>query len=187
MRLKIKRIISLFLFLCILLCSIQKVVEILEDKSRDEIFDTYFEVCDDIDVQFVGASRVTHQIYPLNLWDDYGITSYNTAVNGSRPQCWYWIMRETLKYHIPKLLVVDVSLLSFNMQIEFEGTANQIFDAFPLDYTKIREAFDFEEKNPYVDFDPWNIIFNINKYHDRWTNLSESDFKSINDKTFNAF
>ena len=183
----LKKIISSVLFLSILFCSIQYVSNILEDKSSNTIYDTYLEICDDIDIEFLGASRVIWQIYPLNLWDDYGITSYNTAVSGSRPQCWYWILRETLKYHKPKLLVIDVSLLSRNEQANSEGMINQVFDAFPLDLTKIQGAFDFKAENVQDhDYDPLNIVFNIQKYHDRWTSLTESDFKTIENYQFNT-
>lgn len=187
MKLKVKRVISSVTFLCILFCSVQRVSYILKDKSSDTIYDTYLEICDDIDVEFLGASRVIWQIYPLNLWDDYGIASYNTAVSGSRPQCWYWIMRETLKYHKPKLLVIDVSLLSKNEQGNNEAMVNQVFDAFPLDYTKIQGALDFKAEN-IMDhiYNPYNIIFNIRKYHNRWTYLSETDFKQIENKMFNT-
>ena len=65
------------------------------------------------DVLFVGDCEVYESFTPPTLWEQYGITSY---IRGSAQQLtWqsYYLLEETLKYEMPKVVAFNVLALKY--------------------------------------------------------------------------
>ena len=83
----IKRIVSCVLFVAILLGLLQVSSLIFQPKSNDKAAGIHYprangifsEPKDSIDTVFIGDSEVYHSFIPLNIWRDYGITSYDVS------------------------------------------------------------------------------------------------------------
>lgn len=126
------------------------------------------------DVLFVGNSHMAHGVFPMELWNDYGMTSYNLAGFGSPLSSTYWILRNALDESNPRLVVVDC------YSVEQEGKEMKLplqhaqIDHLPLTLNKIRMINDVVEEPA----DRLEFIWPFAVYHDRWWDLDQGDFET---------
>lgn len=129
------------------------------------------------DVLFLGNSHMANAVYPMELWHDQGIVSYNLAGFGLPIPSSYWIMKIALEDASPGLVVIDCNKLSFTEKTGSAGMLHGQTDAMPLSVNKIRMICDIVEDPK----DRMEFIWNFAAYHDRWWDLDRADFeKSIN-------
>jgi hypothetical protein len=83
----------------------------------------FVETADEYDVLFFGTSHMTMSVYPMELWKDYGITSYNLGGNGHPLAISYWILMNALDYANPQLAVIDCYTLQWDAKVPNEGGA----------------------------------------------------------------
>ena len=50
---------------------------LVERKSAYQKNGDFMEQSEDLDVLFLGTSHVINGVFPMELWKEYGITSYN--------------------------------------------------------------------------------------------------------------
>lgn len=164
--------------LCLLVCS-SKILERKESLYKQGLF---FDQKENIDVIFLGNSHIRGSVYPMEMWNDHGITSYNIASGWSTQVIDYWILKNALDYANPKLVVIDSTIRTYNEDKVYDTSAVHIqMDVFPLSINKIKMMNDL--------FDNWGdripFLYNFYLYHNRWNELLEEDFKdrgSIIDK-----
>ena len=108
---KIKRItigiVKLISFLIILFVCFNAINNITKRKPLYKKMADFFKQEEDFDVLFFGSSHVKDGIFPMELWNSYGIISYNMAKAGEVLPVSYYNIRLALKYHKPKLIVID--------------------------------------------------------------------------------
>lgn len=115
-----RKIISAVCF-CMLLClSVNIVSSILERKDSDFKYEPFKEQKQDFDILFIGTSHVLNGIYPMQLWRDFGMVSYNCGGHGNRMPTTYHMMLNLLEEHEPKLMVIDVAGIEWNEKIRPE-------------------------------------------------------------------
>ena len=86
--------------------------EVLLMKSNEEKFADYYSLENkDHDVLFLGTSHMLNSIIPMELWDHFGLTSYNMAIRNGRIPTDYWILKNALHYSKPKVVVIDIAYL----------------------------------------------------------------------------
>ena len=115
----IKRIVSCVLFVAILLGLLQVSSLIFQPKSNDKASGIHYprangifsEPKDSIDTVFIGDSEVYHSFIPLNIWRDYGITSYDVSSPSQK-------------------LVYSMEFLKKTFENEITYKAEQIFPVF---------------------------------------------------------
>lgn len=183
MRRKIFGIGKVLLFLVLLGVCFTKVTEVLERKTSDVKYTPFFQQEADYDVLFMGSSHVVNGVFPMELWKDYGIVSYNFGGHGNQMGTTYWVMQNALDYTTPKLMVIDV--FGVHEQQKHSVTAEQMheaFDAFPMSRTKyymVQDLFDDETEEVYAS--RWEYFWDFGKYHSRWNDLKTEDFqRSLN-------
>ena len=185
---KIVRALIFSALLCFLLILAGRVLERKSGPSRTVPF---LQEKTDIDVLFFGTSHVMDGIYPLELWKEYGITSYNLAFSQSNMATTYWVLREALLTHKPKVVVVDASRSRMSLKTAQEfGMVQTAFDGFPLSMTKIRAANDLlndDAVNRMLESGKLtkedaearkksSLLLNLLLYHSRWKELTREDF-----------
>jgi len=144
----------------------------------------FFDQTADYDVFFVGSSRPMNGIFPMEMWEDHGIASYNWAQAGHPPPAYYWIMRLALDYKQPKLMVIDCYGMHFDAKTTAVfGLMHISMDSFPLSLTKIRAALDMlddpsmtEEYNEGERRSAFNLLWTFPVFHSRWAQLTPEDF-----------
>ncbi len=168
---KLKRIVCGLVFIAILAGLFNCASYVVELKKSRQKLTRFFDAADQTDVLFFGASHVEYGIYPLELWQDHGMTAYNLGCAGNRLPSIYWVMRNALDYTDPKVVVLDCSRADVNNK-ELLDLALETSDHFPLSKTKIEMAMDLEQD--------WTvragILFPMIKYHSRWNELTQDDF-----------
>ena len=146
--------------------------ELTERKDSKEKFAAFYETEDDIDVLFLGSSHVLNGIFPMELWNEYGIVSYNMAGHGNRMAMNYWVLKNALDYTSPKLVVLDACMLASDEKISSLEQLHISTDHIPYSQTKVDMINDLvEEEERKSDF-----LWKFSTYHHRWNELEEKDF-----------
>ena len=131
-----------------------------------------------VDVLFLGSSHAVTSFLPQELYDRYGITSYNIGCEQQGMVTSYYWLREALRYQSPKAVVLECYFCFPYMVDEPLNTEES--------YT--RKAFDFMKWSPVkaeavkticeIDSkqDVWSYYFPNIRYHTRWTELDKNDY-----------
>lgn len=133
----------------------------------------YAEKDAEYDIFIAGSSHSVMGILPMELWNDYGITSYNLSNAGQRLAVDYWMLKEALENHEPSLIVVDTYTVYSDEKYEdmLINSLHESLDAMPLSKTKIeavRDTFPEEKRDEF--------LFPFAIYHNRWDSISVNSF-----------
>ena len=143
MKKRTKQIIGTFMTLLLTVLLLSVLTSVTERKASREKYRDFFTQKEDFDVLFLGTSHVINAIYPMELWKDYGIVSYNFGGHGSQIATTYWTLKNALDYTNPKLVVMDcLSLSSAKKGNDVFSFFHQAFDSFPLTYNKLSAIWD---------------------------------------------
>lgn len=171
MRNKIKKVLLSIIFIFVLYIVLLKADNIFERKYSYSKYADFYEQKENFDVLFFGTSHMLLGVLPMELWNDYGIVSYNLA-NSSETLCTnYWQLVNALKYTNPKLVVIDLYAL------DAADKANQTYlheftDMLPLSPLKARIVTDLLPKDKWGEY-----LFELSLYHTRWNELSGDDIR----------
>lgn len=132
----------------------------------------YYDNAGSNDIIFIGDCEVYESFSPMRLWEKYGITSY---VRGSANQTiWqsYYILKETLKYETPKVVVFNVLSMKYDKPVKEEYNRLTLDGMkFSLEKMQAVSASMTEEENPV------SYIFPILRFHYRYSELTKEDIK----------
>ena len=187
------------LFLCLLAASLIFAVKLTERKDGILMRTGFFEEAGagSIDVLIMGSSHVINGVLPSKIFEDYGVSSYNLGVRGSRPQMTYWFLKNALDYVRPKVVLIDTYYCTADyhyldvpaeMYDEEESSYVLSFfhdglDPFPLSVNKVmavRDLISDKKKRP-------EYYFDFIKYHSRWSALDAGDFLTLVGDAENPF
>lgn len=180
---------SCIITICLTLFLLGKLTTLMERKSSVSKYQDFYEQDAPFDVLFMGASHVINGIFPLELWHDYGIVSYNFGGHANQMATNYWVMKNALNLEKPKLMVLDCATLEFNIKASDSfDLVHLSLDAFPLSKEKIQTAFDLTDdpgmeeriaegyEGTEVPRTKLELIWDYSLYHSRWTELTQEDF-----------
>lgn len=171
----VKKLVRAVVFLAGLAVMLNWISAVFRYKNSDKRFMPFFEQEADYDVLFFGTSHVIDAVLPLELWDEYGIASYNFGGYGMHLPATCWLIENVLDYTTPKLIMIDCSNLSSEvMSNTTVRQAHNTWDAFPLTRNKLRAFQDLLDPKDLLEF-TWK--FSI--YHDRWEELTWEDFEPV--------
>lgn len=188
LRRKICTVISSIVTVGLIVILLKYSTNLMERKSSDIKFSPFFEEKENYDVLFMGTSHVLNAVFPMELWNDYGIVSYNCGGHGNALATTYWIMENTLEYTAPQLMVIDCYGLSdiTKTSTSYFGYVHSTFDAFPLGTMKLKAIFDLlddevaedivSQKNSTESRTRLELLWNYSIYHTRWNELTKEDF-----------
>ena len=153
MKQRLKNLISSIIVIDMIVFGIVGMSHLTERKDSQNKYASFYNEESNIDVFFLGSSHMLNGVYPMELWKDYGIVSYNMGGHGSRLITSYWMLKNGMDYHTPKLVVLDCYFLSRNGKVSGmelgKSWQHSSFDAIPLSTNKIdaiEDVFD-EEKD----------------------------------------
>lgn len=143
----------------------------------------YFARPKSYDVMFFGNSHMQEAVIPEEIFDEYGIASFNMSHPANLLPTSYWCIQNCFNYAKPKLVVLDGYLSSRPFKISdnnYSYTVHGTFDCFPLSPSKIKAAVDLyndkaiAELQKKGDFDeeesrsPFDMLFKYSTYHSKW-------------------
>ena len=185
MKKTIKNVLSAVAFLVVLAALVAGLSRVLEYKGSREKITPFLERAEQIDVLFFGDSHAYSGIYPMELWENYGIASYNLANYNLTIPVSYWVMRNALLTCTPELVVLDVNQIWEQDKLcASSSDVHTGLDGFPLSRVKLEAIYDlmddplYTDKNGnlYKDLRP-EFIFPFIKYHVRWSELGLRDIQ----------
>lgn len=119
------------------------------------------------DVLFFGSSHMVNGVFPMVLWKDYGLTSYNLGGHGASIAASYWELRLATQYHKPKVAVLDVLFAGSDTTDMSLGLAHELLDCYPLSRLKAEAVCDlFADRGTRAE-----MLFPLDVYHSRWKDL----------------
>lgn len=137
----------------------------------------YYEDKNTLDVVFIGSSHIQWGIDPHTLWEAYGIPSINYAIPSLDLKNSYFLMRELLDYHTPKVIVMDVfQIHDKNVQV---ALVNRLSNVLRLS----RNRFEMISSNEGLSFDQkLDYFFPLHLYHTRKLELRDFSFEYQNNE-----
>lgn len=127
-----------------------------------------------IDVLFLGSSHAATAFIPQELYNNYGITSYNLACEQQNLLVSYYWLKEALRFQKPKAVVLETFYL-FNDQFD----SSEAYIRKAIDYMQwsdvkkqaVKDICSIDEKQHKTSY-----YFKNQRFHTRWTELTEDDF-----------
>lgn len=178
------RLVQTLAFCALLLLALSHASGVLERKESREKFGPFFEQEADFDVLFLGNSHMVNGVLPMELYQDYGIVSYNMAGYGNSIPLSYWVMRNALDYTNPRVVVLEIHNTRKTYRLSgSSGDDHKALDVFPLSLNKARAIEDLmsdpetlsDDGYAYPDL-KFEFYFPLGKYHSRWNDLDQGDF-----------
>lgn len=133
----------------------------------------FMEESEMYDVLFFGNSHMANAVYPMELWHNYGIASYNLAGFGIPLPATYWVMENALDHAQPKMVVVDCYSIGKEEKTGRKEMLHASLDAMPLNAKKVRMIRDLVDDPK----DRLEFYWDFTVYHDRWWDLDQADFE----------
>lgn len=134
---------------------------------------------DSIDVIFAGTSHMTYSVSPMELYEEYGFTSYNLASARQPLAVARYALQIALKTQDPKVFVLDVSSLFTDI---YDGPGfKYVTEQVPLSAEKLQLLQEMSALSDDED-DVVSGIFPMINYHSRWKELDENDFTYLKDR-----
>ncbi len=182
-----KKVISCIILVALLVLAIRECSEFLEIKTARDKYTPFYEAKTNFDVIFLGSSHMYNTVYPMELWKDYGISSFNWGYADCSPCVEYYLIQDLIKYTSPKVVVVDVfGIVEFGHWTKFQSDAIGLyhvqFDRMPLSKVKIDAVKDAFDAYPHRN----DFLFNLMLYHNRWSILTKEDFDPVDSPEMGA-
>lgn len=183
----IKSVLLGLLFAAILSAAAFRLTDVLRQKwgpdkhSAQLVVQGYYEEPEDsLDVLILGASGLRNGLSPLEMYHEFGFTSYSRATSHQFTFVSYQLLLETLeRQHGLKALVLDVSPLSNNLfsgltEEDLRGRIHEAVDYMPWSKYKreiIRQAMQADPSASLTDY-----LVPLYTYHDRWEEIEKQDY-----------
>lgn len=133
-------------------------------EDSDLKYSAFYAETQPIDVYFLGTSHVIDGIYPMELWLDYGIVSYNLGNSAETMEATYWTLRLALQKNKPKVAVVDVGYVDRAQSISANLPLSHTYlDSVPLSVEKLRAIWSLFPEGSRAEF-----VFPLAVHHTRW-------------------
>ncbi|MDD6489213.1 MAG: SGNH/GDSL hydrolase family protein [Clostridia bacterium] len=149
---KFIRAVAFFLILVSLLVASGYMLMPKGNSGRDGIINPnargfYAEPSNSIDVVMIGNSDAYSGFSPLELWHNYGITSYVSGEGRQRMSEAINVLNEVLQFHKPKLVILETDMIFTYDKGQYDG---------------VIETIDYAAQG----------VLPVLRYHDRWKDVS---------------
>ncbi len=179
------RIILFTLILVLIILQLNKIFvpKYYENQSQYPTTSTYEQFYrmsqNSIDVIFLGTSVCVNSFNPQELYNKYGIRSYNLGSEQQSPMLSYFWLKEALRFQEPSTVILETKLLFYPERESYIGTPEPLtrkcVDPMKPSYVKsetVDAVCDIDENQTALSY-----LFTNIRFHDRWKDLSESDFR----------
>jgi hypothetical protein len=171
---KIRLLVSVLFTAALFVIGLCSIMFLTENKQSPIKYRDFYHKDEQYDVFLCGSSHMMNTVYPMELWKDFGITSYNIANSTETVATSYWVLKNALDYKKPKIVVLeiflagDVKVMSGN-----EAFLHNFFDELPFSQNKIDALKDLLPEDQSIA----EYLFPFSTYHSRWAELQEMDFQ----------
>lgn len=138
----------------------------------------YKEPENTIETIFLGTSVVVNGVIPMELYEKYGMCSYNLATESQPMLASYYWLEEAFRLHSEtlKTVVLDISSLKL-LDLHAEENCHKALDGMRFSYVKYKAVSDYVGDS-LENMVTWMVP--LFTYHSRWNSLTVNDFKREN-------
>ena len=155
------------LWLAALVCCLMLADKMMRRDDAERKYGAFFEDKQGFDVLFFGTSRVLDAIQPMELWRDYGMTSYNMGNNSEPLGMTCHVLKLAMGVHKPKVAVVDVYYMNHALDEAWTYPYRHVFlDAVPFGRAKIEAVRASLPQSEWMEF-----LMPFSLYHGRWDEI----------------
>lgn len=146
-----------------------------DDGARK--YDAFFAEEQEIDVLFLGTSRILDSILPTELWRDTGITSYNMGNSSEVLDVTEHVLAIAMEKNMPKVAMIDVYYVSHAVDEAWTYPYRHLFfDEVPLSLKKIEAVRATLPKDQWLEF-----LMPFSLYHGRWEEILSGEAERMVD------
>lgn len=143
----------------------------------------YAEQKDSVDLLVVGSSNSFCTIDPVALYGQYGIAAYDFGSSSQPINISLLYIQEAFKRQKPKVVALEANMLiGDSMLRENEAALRWGYTDIPLSLNKLRAIYESTGK-PDERF--FSYVFPLFRYHNRWKEVSKTDFTYYSADKFN--
>ncbi len=156
---------------------LSRVMYVLNKRADYTKMDDFYSYPKEYDVWFMGSSHVIMGTIPEELWNSYGIRSYNMAEYGQGFPMDYWLIKNLFLLGKPKLIVLDVLQIN-NDELYSKSNLGAVRSSMLVlpwsmeKYKMINDLFDGDMKE--------EMIFPFSMRHNNWKQLGKAFYVSNN-------
>lgn len=132
------------------------------------------------DVVFLGSSIMKNAVYPMELYHEYGIASYNLGSKNQSLAATYYLAKQVISEKDIKVLVVDCMYTACDRYDVNDISLHYIVDQMNWK-EKVQFASDIVSAGEGADF-----LFEFINAYNQWNRLKEIDFLSSGYKQYGA-
>lgn len=133
------------------------------------------------DVLFLGASHVQCGVSPMELYEKYGIRSFNLAGAGQMISGSYFLLEQAYESYDIETVFLDVSTMFIDESTHSESLINGywrwILDNLPFGSLKYRMAKEYASNKWSDGF--LSAMLPILSYHTSWSSLTAENFRKL--------
>ena len=137
----------------------------------------YYKEPKDHEVIFIGDCEVYANFSPMVMYEEAGIKAY---VRGTSQQMiWqsYYILKETLNYEIPKVVVLNVNAMRYGKDSD---KVSEAYNRLTIDNMKwSKEKIEIIKESMTEEETFLSYVFPILRYHSRYDKLTKEDFEYL--------
>lgn len=135
------------------------------------------------DLLIIGSCESYENISPMQLWRQYGITSYIRGnANQLLPQS-FAVLMDALERETPRAVILNIMSLTIESQTREEYN-RMVFDSLPWSIYKLEGIRETAMEGEHLA----EYIFPILRYHARWQELDAADFRyAFGEKPLTSF
>ena len=183
---RIEGVVKSAIFIIILVIMLYYINQILQPKyiyknstwPTTSSYNQFYQMDENsIDVFFLGSSVCVNAFSPQEIYNDYGIRSYNLGSEQQSIFLSYFWLKEALRFQHPQVVVLDTNFL-FELHPESainttEGLTRKCLDPMKWSGVKaeaVNDLCSIDESQSKLSYYLTNI-----RFHSRWSSLAEYD------------
>lgn len=175
---KVSRIVSIAVFLWFIGLVLTVTDRITRAKfigdSTTIVDGFYAEKRNDIDMIVIGSSNSFCTVDPLVLYEEYGIAAYDFGSSSQPVNISVLYLKEALKTQRPKVVALEVNMMvSDSISNRNEAGLRWGFTNIPLSVDKLKCIYQSVGE---VNAEYFSYVFPVFRYHNRWKELSKTDY-----------
>lgn len=166
---------SFLLFIGLVLFMAEKIICAKFIGDSTTIVDGFYaEKKNDIDMLVLGSSNSFCTVNPLILYEEYGIAAYDFGSSSQPLDISLLYLKEAFKTQRPKLVALEVNMLvGGSINNKNEAAFRWGYTDIPLSADKLKSVY---RSTDGINAEYFTYIFPIFRYHERWKELSKSDY-----------
>lgn len=177
-----KKMVSRIIFIAAFVLLIGLVLKVTDEIIRAKFIGDsttivdgfYAEKKNDIDLIVIGSSNSFCTVDPLVLYEEYGIAAYDFGSSSQPMNISALYLREALKTQQPRVVAFEINMLtSDSASSRGEAGLRWGFTNIPLSADKLRCIY---QSVGDVNAEYFSYVFPLFRYHNRWKELSRTDY-----------